>query len=101
VTHRPSRAPPRAANHHAGVTGRSFPAWELTREARDQVFAVEIRSVFLVRRAAVRFMPRGKAARYRRRSALPYWRGLSDAAVNEAALIASYERGTGARFCGE
>jgi nucleoside-diphosphate-sugar epimerase len=27
------------------------------REARDQVFAVEIRSVFLVRRAAVRFMP--------------------------------------------
>jgi 3-oxoacyl-[acyl-carrier protein] reductase len=46
--------------NNAGITGRSFPTWELTDEDWHQVIAVDLTSVFLVCRAAVRLMrPRG------------------------------------------
>jgi 3-oxoacyl-[acyl-carrier protein] reductase len=46
--------------NNAGITGRSYPIWELTDEDWHQVLAVDLTSVFLVCRAAVRLMlPRG------------------------------------------
>jgi 3-oxoacyl-[acyl-carrier protein] reductase len=42
--------------NNAGITGRSFPTWELTDEDWHQVIAVDLTSVFLVCRAAVRRM---------------------------------------------
>jgi 2-dehydro-3-deoxy-L-rhamnonate dehydrogenase (NAD+) len=42
--------------NNAGITGRSFPTWELTDEDWNQVIAVDLTSVFLVCRAAVRLM---------------------------------------------
>ena len=42
--------------NNAGITGRSFPTWELTDEDWHQVIAVDLTSVFLVCRAAVRLM---------------------------------------------
>ena len=45
---------------NAGITGRSFPIWELSDEDWDRVLAVDLTSVFLCCRAAVRAMlPRG------------------------------------------
>jgi 3-oxoacyl-[acyl-carrier protein] reductase len=45
---------------NAGITGRSFPIWELTDEDWHRVLAVDLTSVFLCCRAAVRAMlPRG------------------------------------------
>ncbi len=46
--------------NNAGITGRSYPIWELTDEDWRQVIAVDLTSVFLVCRAAVKLMrPRG------------------------------------------
>jgi len=42
--------------NNAGITGRSYPIWELTDEDWHQVIAVDLTSVFLVCRAAVRLM---------------------------------------------
>jgi 3-oxoacyl-[acyl-carrier protein] reductase len=42
--------------NNAGITGRSLPIWELTDEDWHQVLAVDLTSVFLVSRAAVRLM---------------------------------------------
>ena len=42
--------------NNAGITGRSYPTWELTDEDWHQVIAVDLTSVFLVCRAAVRVM---------------------------------------------
>jgi 2-dehydro-3-deoxy-L-rhamnonate dehydrogenase (NAD+) len=42
--------------NNAGITGRSYPIWELTDEDWRQVLAVDLTSVFLVCRAAVRVM---------------------------------------------
>ena len=45
--------------NNAGITGRSFPTWELTDADWQQVIAVDLTSVFLVCRAAVkRIRPR-------------------------------------------
>jgi NAD(P)-dependent dehydrogenase (short-subunit alcohol dehydrogenase family) len=41
---------------NAGITGRSFPIWELSDEDWDRVLAVDLTSVFLCCRAAVRAM---------------------------------------------
>ena len=42
--------------NNAGITGRSYPIWELTDEDWHQVLACDLTSVFLVCRAAVRRM---------------------------------------------
>jgi NAD(P)-dependent dehydrogenase (short-subunit alcohol dehydrogenase family) len=42
--------------NNAGITGRSFPTWELTDDDWHQVVAVDLTSVFLVCRAAVKLM---------------------------------------------
>jgi 3-oxoacyl-[acyl-carrier protein] reductase len=42
--------------NNAGITGRSYPTWELTDEDWHQVIAVDLTSVFFVCRAAVRVM---------------------------------------------
>lgn len=42
--------------NNAGITGRSFPTWELTDEDWQQVIAIDLTSVFLVCRAAVTLM---------------------------------------------
>jgi len=42
--------------NNAGITGRSFPTWELTDADWNQVIAVDLTSVFLVCRAAVKLM---------------------------------------------
>jgi 2-dehydro-3-deoxy-L-rhamnonate dehydrogenase (NAD+) len=42
--------------NNAGITGRSFPTWELTDEDWQQVIGIDLTSVFLVCRAAVRIM---------------------------------------------
>ena len=42
--------------NNAGITGRSYPIWELTDADWQQVIAVDLTSVFLVCRAAVRLM---------------------------------------------
>ena len=47
--------------NNAGITGRSFPIWELTDEDWDRVLAVDLTSVFLCCRAAVKAMlPQGR-----------------------------------------
>ena len=40
--------------NNAGITGRSFPIWELTDEDWQRVIDVDLTSVFLCCRAAVR-----------------------------------------------
>ena len=46
--------------NNAGITGRSYPIWELTDADWHSVIAVDLTSVFLVCRAAVKLMrPRG------------------------------------------
>jgi 2-dehydro-3-deoxy-L-rhamnonate dehydrogenase (NAD+) len=42
--------------NNAGITGRSVPLWELTDEDWHQVIGIDLTSVFLVSRAAVRRM---------------------------------------------
>ena len=42
--------------NNAGIIGRSFPTWELTDDDWNQVIAVDLTSVFLVCRAAVKLM---------------------------------------------
>ena len=42
--------------NNAGITGRSHPLWELSDEDWHEVIAVDLTSVFLVSRAAVRLM---------------------------------------------
>ena len=42
--------------NNAGITGRSYPTWELTDDDWHQVIAVDLTSVFLVCRAAVQRM---------------------------------------------
>ena len=42
--------------NNAGITGRSYPTWELTDEDWHSVIAVDLTAVFLVCRAAVRVM---------------------------------------------
>jgi 3-oxoacyl-[acyl-carrier protein] reductase len=42
--------------NNAGITGRSFPTWELSDDDWHQVIAVDLTSVFLVCRAAVTLM---------------------------------------------
>ena len=49
--------------NNAGITGRSFPMWELTDEDWQQVIAVDLTSVFLVCRAAVRLMRSARSGR--------------------------------------
>jgi 3-oxoacyl-[acyl-carrier protein] reductase len=47
--------------NNAGITGRSFPIWELPDEDWDRVLAVDLTSVFLCCRAAVKAMlPQGR-----------------------------------------
>ena len=46
--------------NNAGITGRSYPIWELSDDDWQQVLAVDLTSVFYVCRAAVKLMlPRG------------------------------------------
>ena len=46
--------------NNAGITGRSYPIWDLSDEDWQQVLAVDLTSVFYVCRAAVKLMlPRG------------------------------------------
>jgi len=46
--------------NNAGITGRSYPIWELSDEDWQEVLAVDLTSVFYVCRAAVKLMlPRG------------------------------------------
>jgi len=49
--------------NNAGITGRSFPTWELTDEDWQQVIAVDLTSVFLVCRAAVTLMRARRSGR--------------------------------------
>ena len=42
--------------NNAGITGRSFPTWELTDDDWHRVLAVDLTSVFLICRAAVKLM---------------------------------------------
>jgi 3-oxoacyl-[acyl-carrier protein] reductase len=49
--------------NNAGITGRSFPTWELTDEDWHQVIAVDLTSVFLVCRAAVTLMRQRRRGR--------------------------------------
>ena len=49
--------------NNAGITGRSFPTWELTDGDWQQVIAVDLTSVFLVCRAAVTLMRPRKSGR--------------------------------------
>jgi 3-oxoacyl-[acyl-carrier protein] reductase len=42
--------------NNAGITGRSYPIWELTEDDWDRVIACDLTSVFLVCRAAIRVM---------------------------------------------
>jgi 3-oxoacyl-[acyl-carrier protein] reductase len=49
--------------NNAGITGRSVPLWELTDEDWHQVIAIDLTSVFLVSRAAVRRMLPRRAGR--------------------------------------
>ena len=49
--------------NNAGITGRSFPTWELADEDWHQVIAVDLTSVFLVCRAAVKRMRARKRGR--------------------------------------
>jgi 2-dehydro-3-deoxy-L-rhamnonate dehydrogenase (NAD+) len=49
--------------NNAGITGRSVPTWELTDDDWRQVLAVDLTSVFLVCRAAVRLMRRQGSGR--------------------------------------
>jgi 3-oxoacyl-[acyl-carrier protein] reductase len=49
--------------NNAGITGRSYPIWELTDEDWQQVLAADLTSVFLVCRAAVRLMRERRAGR--------------------------------------
>jgi 3-oxoacyl-[acyl-carrier protein] reductase len=49
--------------NNAGITGRSFPTWELSDDDWAQVLAVDLTSVFLVCRAAVRLMRERRSGR--------------------------------------
>ncbi len=49
--------------NNAGITGRSYPIWELTDADWHDVIAVDLTSVFLVCRAAVRLMLAGGGGR--------------------------------------
>ena len=49
--------------NNAGITGRSVPMWELSDDDWQQVIAVDLTSVFLVCRAAVRLMRPRRAGR--------------------------------------
>jgi 3-oxoacyl-[acyl-carrier protein] reductase len=49
--------------NNAGITGRSFPIWELRDEDWDRVLAVDLTSVFYCCRAAVRVMLEQRAGR--------------------------------------
>ena len=49
--------------NNAGITGRSFPTWELTDDDWHQVLAVDLTSVFLVCRAAVKLMRQRRRGR--------------------------------------
>ncbi|HEU4438609.1 MAG TPA: 3-oxoacyl-ACP reductase FabG [Methylomirabilota bacterium] len=49
--------------NNAGITGRSFPIWELTDEDWQRVIDVDLTSVFLCCRAAVRVMLRQGSGR--------------------------------------
>ena len=49
--------------HNAGITGRSFPIWELTDEDWQRVIDVDLTSVFLCCRAAVKVMLRQGSGR--------------------------------------
>lgn len=49
--------------NNAGITGRSFPTWELTDDDWHQVLAVDLTSVFLVCRAAVKLMRERRSGR--------------------------------------
>jgi 2-dehydro-3-deoxy-L-rhamnonate dehydrogenase (NAD+) len=42
--------------NNAGITGRSYPIWDLSDDDWDQVIACDLTSVFLVCRAAIRVM---------------------------------------------
>jgi len=47
--------------NNAGITGRSYPIWELSDDDWNQVIACDLTSVFLVCRAAIRLMlPAGR-----------------------------------------
>jgi 2-dehydro-3-deoxy-L-rhamnonate dehydrogenase (NAD+) len=49
--------------NNAGITGRSYPIWELSDADWEQVLAVDLTSVFFVCRAAVRLMLPRQAGR--------------------------------------
>jgi 3-oxoacyl-[acyl-carrier protein] reductase len=49
--------------NNAGITGRSFPIWELTDEDWQRVIDVDLTSVFLCCRAAVKVMLRQRSGR--------------------------------------
>jgi 2-dehydro-3-deoxy-L-rhamnonate dehydrogenase (NAD+) len=49
--------------NNAGITGRSYPIWELSDEDWQQVLAVDLTSVFYVCRAAVKLMLPRQAGR--------------------------------------
>jgi len=54
--------------NNAGITGRSYPIWELSDEDWHQVIACDLTSVFLVCRAAIRVMLAAGRGRIIRRS---------------------------------
>jgi 2-dehydro-3-deoxy-L-rhamnonate dehydrogenase (NAD+) len=49
--------------NNAGITGRSFPTWELTDDDWQDVLSVDLTSVFLVCRAAVKLMRARRSGR--------------------------------------
>lgn len=48
-----------STSNNAGITGRSFPLWELSDEDWQRVADVDLTSVFLCCRAAVKVMLSG------------------------------------------
>jgi 2-dehydro-3-deoxy-L-rhamnonate dehydrogenase (NAD+) len=49
--------------NNAGITGRSYPTWELTDQDWAEVLAIDLTGVFLVCRAAVRLMRARRSGR--------------------------------------
>lgn len=78
------------AVNNAGITGRSFPIWELTDEDWRRVIDVDLTSVFLCCRAAVKVMLRqggGRIVNIASRAVVPPQGGFIAYTVSKAAVI--------------